>query len=116
MPRVGMGRERGGEPGRVRAERLAPRVVESRELHRLVAPDRFDELRSGRVGALGDEAHERRGLERHAAVHERANDQQALARLQVESDPDGEIAVLTELRSIEIHRVHGAHGDRHDPR
>ena len=98
--------ERFGQPGRELTERVAPRVAEPRELQRLVAPDRFDQFGAGTIGAGGDLADERRRLERHAAVHQRTDDQQPLPRLQVERDPDGELAVRLELLLVTIYGRH----------
>ena len=50
-------------------------------------------------------AHERRRLERHAAVGDRPDDQEPLSRLQVEADGDGEIGIGAEhLLEVGRHR------------
>jgi len=55
--------ERGRQPRRELGERLAWGVLKAHQMHRLVAPDRFNERRAGTIGAGGDRAHERRRLE-----------------------------------------------------
>jgi hypothetical protein len=52
--------ERFGQPCGELTERVAPRVAEPRELHRLVAPNRFDQFSAGTIGAGRDLADERR--------------------------------------------------------
>ena len=91
------------KPGRELLEGIARRVLEARELQRLVAPQRLDKLRAGLVGTLGDASNQRGRLERRAAVGERPDDQQPLAGLQVEGNPNGQIAVEREC-SVEVSR------------
>ena len=74
-------------------------MLEPRQQQRLVAPDRFDQLGAGTVGARGDRANQRRRIERDAAVGERADDQEALARLEIEGHADGQLAVTVEFHS-----------------
>ena len=90
---LGMLRQRLGQPRGELAERVAPGVPEACKLQRFVAPDGFHQLRPGPIGAGGDVADERRGLERHAPVHQRSDDQQPLPGLQVESNLDSQLAV-----------------------
>ena len=71
---------------------------------RFVAPEDFDERRTGPIGARGDMPDERRRLERHAG-RERSEDDEPLAWLQVQGNPDGEFAVCLELL-LEIGRRH----------
>ena len=97
IPRLHVLNEGLRQPARERRERLARRVRHARELLRLVAPERLDIARARLVGTGHDLPHERRRLERDAAVGERADDQEALAGLEVERDPDGEIGVSGEL-------------------
>jgi len=60
---------------------------------RLVAPQRHDQRCAGRIGARRDLAHERRRFECDAAVGERPDDQEALARPQIQADAHGEIGI-----------------------
>ena len=68
-------------------------MAETHELQRFVAPDGFDERRASPIGARRDVADERRRFERHAAAGERPDDDQPLALLDVEANPDGELGV-----------------------
>ncbi len=84
-----------------RAARAGNRAVCSA----FVAPDGLDEARARCIRRRRDVPHQRSGLERHAAVGEWTDDQQALVPLQIQSDPDGEVRVDLQ-RPIEVH----AHG------
>src|SRR5881628_4055242 len=68
------------------------------ELQRLVAPDCLDQLRARAIRARRDVPDDRRRFERHAAVHERPDDQQPLPGLEVQSNFDGELAVQLKPR------------------
>jgi hypothetical protein len=85
--------QRARQPRRELGERVLARVVEPRQLHGLVAPDRFHQRRAGAIGARRDAAHQRRRLQRDAAVHQRSDDEQALTGLEVERDVDRDICV-----------------------
>src|SRR5262249_24764663 len=98
MPHQGV-----GEPPREFGERVARRQLEARRQQRFVAPERFDEPRAGAVGGRGDGAHEPRRFERDAAVADRSNDEQPLARLQMEADTHRQIGVGPQHR-VEVGR------------
>src|SRR2546423_1429184 len=89
--------ERLGQPRRKMPERVPPGVLETRELQRLISPDRLDELRARAIRARGDVPDERRRFERHTAIHQWSDNQQPLPRLQVEGDLDGNLAVSLEF-------------------
>jgi hypothetical protein len=92
--------ERLRQPGGRFRERVGPGVAEPYELQRFVTPDRFDERRAGAIRAGRDMPHERRRFERHAAAGERPDDDEPLALLKVEADPDGELGIRLK-RSVE---------------
>src|SRR5215831_768818 len=89
------------QPRRELRERIARRLSETRQLHRIVAPDGFDEGRARPIPCRSNLPDERRGFERHAAARQWTDDEQALAGAKVEADADGELAVLTQSR-VEI--------------
>src|SRR4029079_16300351 len=78
----------------------------SRQRQCFVAPQRFDVCGSGGVGPFGDAPYERRRLERDAAVRERPDNQQTLARPDIDGNTDDQIGVCAESRfGIVRHRL-----------
>jgi hypothetical protein len=94
---VGVRRERLGQPAREVVERLGGAVREPRHEHGLVAPEHLDERGAGAVGAGGNLTDERRRFQRDAAAGQRADDDQALAGLKVQTDPDGQVGIRGEV-------------------
>jgi hypothetical protein len=94
--------ERLRQPTRELLERTRGRVREAQQRQRLVAPHRFDVRRAGAIRGLGDLAHERRRFRRHAAVRERADDDEALAGAQIQRDADDQVRVAAQ-RAVEVH-------------
>src|SRR5262245_18133766 len=88
--------ERLGKPRREFAEGALRRVSQPCQQQGFVSPNRLDERRAGAVRARGDMTDERRRFEGEAA-RERHEDDQPLARLKVQRDPDRELAVRFEL-------------------
>src|SRR5205814_5228853 len=70
-----------------------------------VAPDRFDQRRTGLIRACRNVTHERRGLERHASAGKRSDDEQPLTRAKIQADVDRELGVGMKL-TIETGRRH----------
>ena len=96
--------ERAGEPRGDLAERLGRRVAVAERRQRLVTPEHLDERGARLVRPRGHGAHERGGVERDAAVRERAEDQQSLPGLQVEPDADHQVGIAAEGQVIHVMR------------
>src|SRR5256885_1959599 len=96
MPGPHMLAERAGQPCGKVAETVARRVPETLELQLLVAPNRLDQRRACAISTRSNVPDERSPFERHAAVHQRTDDEQPLARLQIQRNPDRQLAVMFE--------------------
>ena len=72
------------------------------ELHRLVSVHRFDEARAGPVRVFSNFSDEGYGVERRASIGKRADNHQALSRLNIQRAFDGQLCVLVELL-VQIH-------------
>ena len=77
-------------------------MLQALQLERLVTPQGFDQRRTGPIGARSNLAHQRRGVERRAAVDGRTDDEEPLTGLQVETDPDRQLPVRLKHR-LKIH-------------
>ncbi len=84
-----MFKQRLRQPRRELAERVARRISEARHLNRFVAPDRFHERGAGLIRACRNMSYKRCGLERHATAGDGSDNEQPLARAQIQADFDG---------------------------